>query len=595
MIQREYHRRIAGEHRNAMPVALEMTSELAIEYERKLLPVRSRLKLPSIEDYLGNAVIRFHVHGDGSRDYSIGPIHFRDWIEGILMGPVNGLENSTLHVPIPSLRALAQLTGGMREAIGRLDDLLRQHPRMDALDIRTLLQMPGTPRDTIRAFARAQDESRAADKTNTESAYSLFTRRRKVEQGFPPDGPFNHEARSWRRPLYDLLQHEPTAGKACMVLEASMHWDATLLKGPEVYSRRGVLDTPLFMPLLQQNPLYLESAPREARLNGWKEALKGLLPDDAVERLPDACIAPFPFPESGRRMAINWRTRFSASDIEVGEEESQQIALLAELNVINELMLHRGYYSVAQRAPLVLTGRLLELLVTSLVRDVTEGDLYRLQNAPPFHSAAAMAPTKTLILEGDETDEELEDEVQSDGQSGIALLVKRINDWRQELGLADFELSPWLIYNALNKTLGQARLFNPPSKAALPVPPAVFVAQTARMAFDCFVSAVGSFEKGPLFGLEPVVSTINVSRSENFRKSPLYLQNVSPFWGQSDRDNFGQATRSITQALGGHPIRKILNHLPAVSKQFSQGTTQSNATNKELEDSAKKWLRRRLG
>jgi hypothetical protein len=513
------------------------------------------------------------------------------------MGPVNGLENSRLDVPITSLRAAAQLVGRMRKEIDRLDELLPRSVPLGTLDIRRLLQMPGTSRDAILAFAEAQEYARTEEKMRTQRAYRAFNEIRGAANTFPPDEQLNEEARLWLRPLYELLQYEPTAGMACMVLEALIHWGQSASDAVDTPLRGGVLYTPLFMPLLQQDPHYLEFAPRHAMLNGWKEALKDRLPEEAVARLPDACIAPFPVPELGRHMARGLQTRFAVSDLEVkdGETEAKSRERVSKLNAINDLMLHKGYYSVAHRAPLLLTGRLLEVLVTGLVRDVTEGDLYRIQNAPPFHSAAAIAPTKTLIVEGENnSDRSPGDEILDEHSgSGIALLVKDINDWRRSLGLERFRPSPWLIYNALNKTLGQARFFNAPSGDPLRVPPAIFVAETARMTFDCFVAAVGSFEKGPLFGLPPVVSTINVSRTEHFAKSTLFLQNIAPFWG-GGRDNFGRATRSVTHALGSHPIRRIVTRLKP-SATLGLGVETPRLADKDREDAAKKWLRQRLG
>ena len=65
------------------------------------------------------------------------------------------------------------------------------------------------------------------------------------------------------------------------------------------------------------------------------------------------------------------------------------------LMLLLRLLTHSNYYSESSRGTKVSIGRLFELLVTSLVRDVSVQDLASLLNRAPFHSTSMLAPTKT--------------------------------------------------------------------------------------------------------------------------------------------------------------------------------------------------------
>jgi len=593
VIQREYLHRLTRDHRGGNQKARDMARELALEYERKLLPAQNRLKLPPIEDYLTNRSIKFTSDDSSSRIYSIGLAHLRDWVIAILMGPVNGLENSSLSLPIRSLRALSQLVGAMNRRISILDDALATLLANNSeFDIGRHLQMPTVRAEAMREFSIEQAKAQSRAKLDTDAAYAAFYQLSGEIGSFAPDSDLNAMARKWRQPLRDYFEYEPTAGPACLVLDASLYWrpDAPAAAGLEMMGEHSVLDTPLFMPMRQQGTKYLGFIDRNADLASWKDYLKGKLPEEAINRLPQKSIVAFPTPEAGKPLSVrNTRANFDADDKFQGADK------IPMLNVVNDLMLHRGYYSSNKQAPLLLTGRLLELLITGLVRNVTSNDIHRLLASAPYHSATSVAPTKTLLVEAEE-DDEFPMKPQQAGsyagiEEGIEGLVKSINEWRIELNLASFEPSPWLIYNALNKTLNQSWYFNKTSAAAIKGFGPHDIAQVARMTFNSFLAAIGSFEKGPIFGLPRVVSTVNISTGESFQNSDLYRQNIAPFFGGT-RSHFGIATRSVTRALASHPLRRLLSNLRPPS------TTVDNSkpsTDKQTEDEAKKWLRQRLG
>jgi hypothetical protein len=108
----------------------------------------------------------------------------------------------------------------------------------------------------------------------------------------------------------------------------------------------------------------------------------------------------------------------------------------------------------------------------------------------------------------------------------------------------------------MNKFFSQTTYINRPTGA---YDAAGEVLNLAMQAFNLFWSAVGSFEKGPVFGLPQVVATVNMSgTSKNFEYHPLYMQNIAPFLQLRGNDGYYDfATGSYTYALESHPLRGI--------------------------------------
>jgi len=160
-------------------------------------------------------------------------------------------------------------------------------------------------------------------------------------------------------------------------------------------------------------------------------------------------------------------------------------------------------------------------------------------------------------------------------QAEIDALSSQLKAWRKRHDLAAFTLSPWLVYNAFNKTLNQAGFFNSASKNALSLNDVLEIAQSA---FNSLWAAFGSFEKGRLFGLPPLVATVNIEANTSFESTLSYTQNIQPFYPRANSAfgvkgdkpladesasaqavaRFGSCVRSVTYFLGDHPLRKWL-------------------------------------
>ncbi|MFP5428651.1 MAG: hypothetical protein ACLGJA_22860 [Gammaproteobacteria bacterium] len=227
---------------------------------------------------------------------------------------------------------------------------------------------------------------------------------------------------------------------------------------------------------------------------------------------------------------------------------------------------------------MVSVGRIVELVLTSLIRNVDVDDVVRLLSRAPFYSTAAVAATK---IHFDQSEDAGEDEGAYrffdyyEYVDGVEQLVEKLNSWRVRHELAEQRISPWFVYNVVNKVMNQTGFFNKATEGALTEES---VLNIAKQAFNSLWAAFGSFEKGRLFGLPPIIATVNISDQKKFESNMLYSMNIQPFYprgGSSfgeavDIDlsdisesneavmHFGQAVRSITYALGDHPVRGIL-------------------------------------
>ena len=101
--------------------AYKTALDLADEYQRKVLPVPRRLSMPAVSKYWQeNEILLKH------NDDTMPLRNFIAWLEIFLAGPVNGLNDSQLPLPIPSVRALTQLLNQCQELIPALPETIKK-------------------------------------------------------------------------------------------------------------------------------------------------------------------------------------------------------------------------------------------------------------------------------------------------------------------------------------------------------------------------------------------------------------------------------------------------------------------------------------
>ena len=518
--QRDAYRRFTVEGRRIDRAAETVTSKLAVEYLRKVLPVQRRLQMPNIETLLSDARIVFLPPSTQEAEKLVSLPQFRLWLRVLLEGPVNGHENSSLHIPIPTVRALSQLVGSIQKQFSSLERILcGEEPDRPSTNLakrlwRTLLE-PRVPGDApLRATSRPAREPVTLE----------------------PDAPLTD---GWHAALLEHFRFVPDGGHVCLVLLAARHWKDN--------PKQSVLATPLFMPLTADDASELKYSDRNAKIH-WRDELKGRVPSPWLSQLPDALVIPFATPEIGRAV------KFSEGKLLEVMPSSHRLLLT--------LAVHENFYSERQQASLLCTGRILELLATSLVRDVSVDDIDRIAALSPFHSVAAIAKTKTISISGEEGRDSPDTDVKPPSIDDVDLvsrerLAKDINDWRTSRLVNQLVLSPWLVYCALNKTLNQSLFFNPP----LPSARATWseAVDLAHATFNSFWAACASFEKGPAFGLPLVLASVNLTTQGDFEKNNLYLQNVSQVVSNAVIvSEEGDQVLSVTRLLADHPLRTLI-------------------------------------
>ncbi|MFC5459725.1 antiviral RADAR system adenosine triphosphatase RdrA [Massilia niabensis] len=550
---RDIHRRLLKDSRSEALQAKERAKELATEYHRKVLPLQYRLSMPNMDQYFGDDSIVLGEMGSGSLTFP----HFHAWLEGLLNDRVNGVENSHLPVPVHTLRAFAQLAYRVRGLIPALDKAISDH-RLSKEMLRHHMLMPQISFAAIRAFKHTYESTEVTGDTSErrssrDTAYSEFLDRTSAvprNYSSPLDG---ISIAQWISTLGEHFRSDAKAGAAYLVLKAYGDWAS--LKNRQGNKWISVFDTSLFQPALQtsQHP-HFEAV---HDLADWAERLSARVPEGWLKKLSSATILPYPVPEIGPLVSVNATRTYLAANVE------------SDLRLLTELLLHRNFYQRNKTGMLLCVGRMFELVITSLMRDMTASDIAMVLSRPPFFSVGALAQTKTLG--GDAIEQVDVPDIEADPMDltdEMAKLAGDINQWRAQLKLRDLHLSPWLVYNVMNKFFNQAWIFNAPSRTVSAPDSFAAIAWVGRKAFNSIWAAFGSFEKGERYGFPPIIATVNVGDGADFQRSDLYRQNITPFVGEkSGVTEFGRRVGAITALLESHPLKLLTDRLPVPSAQ----------------------------
>jgi hypothetical protein len=550
---REFHGKLLLGNCYAKTQAHTLAQELAREYHRKVLPLQYRLQMPPVSKYLADENICLTSDKDPTMKLPL-PI-FHAWVKSLLNGPVNGLENSDLPVPLTTVRSLAQLINRVATLIPTLASSIAKSD-LDEMGVQRALSMPFSVINALQAFEREYTPLKARNPA-AYLKFALVLSTHKIALPAPaenvsaPENEFNRQSSDWFGKLHEHFKFDPMGGAAYLVLQAQNDWYAPSADDGRVFN---VFDTPLFQPLRHNQDAFsiFES---KVDLSEWQLHLKGRAPESWLARLHTTTILPYPVPELGLAVPSKSKYRFTKAEDDIHLKS----------NLLLDLMLNKNFYTTNKKAKLVCVGRIVELIITSLVRDISEQDVAALLQRAPFYSFSYIAGTKTQFISDndgspetewlDDTDAELEERY-----GAILRLVEEIGRWRDDYKIKELRVSPWLIYNVFNKVMNQAWLFNAPMPLGKvnASQDAEKIVKIARKTFYAVWSAFGSFEKGPFFGLPPIVSTVNVGDGEEFKNSDLYRQNIAPFRASLEEDirnSFGKQIRSITFLLGKHPLR----------------------------------------
>ncbi|EPC1318981.1 antiviral RADAR system adenosine triphosphatase RdrA [Vibrio alginolyticus] len=546
VIWRDFHYRLTKDSEFRTEQAFEQAVELANEYQRKVMPVSRRLTMPDVSSYLNSKSILLIKQ----KNEYMTLANFYAWLQIFLEGPVNGLENSNLPIPIKSIRALTQLLNRCQDVVPELPEGIRV--AKTSIEAKRSWQMPQVSSDLFEEFYNGYyaQSREASEKRRYAKVFFEFAENYQLKAVVSSE---KEKTRSWEKVLESHFMHEEDAGAVMLVLKAMGDWHNIEAVG-------SVFDTPLFKPLQQGNSDWSKFK-RISSLDGWQNALDGYLPDSWLQKYKGMeTILSYPVPQVGAQTKVSWQREQSYKD-----KKDTLLTLLTNYN----------FYSESKQSRMLNSGRIFEIMIHSLIAPVNLLTLQTIASKAPFYATNDLAPTKALLIGRDSEDNpEQNSTVNADDDvQGLSKLADDIAKWRERHGIKDLRVSPWLVYKVFNKLFTQLNLFVPSiDKADNAYQKVSF--DLMDFTFNASWAAFASFEKGPLFGLPVTVATTNITSdsSVDFESNQHFTSNISPFTPRltpllnlvnkdsaskeaQARQLFGQATKTVTHVLADHPIR----------------------------------------
>ncbi|EPV8934048.1 hypothetical protein KAT64_24150 [Klebsiella oxytoca] len=591
---RDFHGRLTKDSHYRPREAYDRAVDLAVEYQRKLLPLPRRLVMPEVSEYLTEKSDRaINLELKGEKLISLN--NFYVWLQMFISGPVNGLEDSQLSLPIPSIRALTQLINHCGSLIPDLPSAIRN--ASDELQVRRLWQMPGINPQAFDTFYQEYRQQSMSSKRDYARAYQRFYDEQQQPITIEECILGAKEIDKWEQALLDYFRYEVKAGAVYLVLLASRYWQS-LKNNRSDMVERSVLDTPLFKPLIHGTG-DLNHFAKTHDFSEWINRLQGRLPDSWLSSLQSHhTILPYPVAEVGVNTATNWKYWLQVPDEVKEQDVGDKIIFLASLSM------QYNFYTNAKQSLMMNIGRIFEIVVASLCGDVRLIDLQRIIQNAPFFSARALAPTKNVTVAEEITKNKFNDETETSDfyeqqgdvadiqENHLAELVLNISQWRERHDLNNVRFSPWLVYKVFNKVFSQAaNTANFPSGSKN----IGKVIESIGKVFYSIWSAFGSFEKGRLFGLPEVVATVNLNSPYNFVSNDHFNVNVGPFVVRAEqvapaKSKYAASTRTASYYLADHPLKLWIEEALAVFAPAPKEQTPDT----EVSDT-RIWLREKLG
>uniref|UniRef100_UPI003BA3797E antiviral RADAR system adenosine triphosphatase RdrA n=1 Tax=Aeromonas jandaei TaxID=650 RepID=UPI003BA3797E len=613
---RDFHGRLTKDSSYRRKEAYDTAVLLAAEYQRKILPFPRRLTMPEVSRYWQQSNI--YLRDDKPAD--VMPLrNFIAWLEIFLAGPVNGLGDSQLPLPIPSMRALTQLLNRCHQLIPALPKAVKEAD--STLQVKRAWQMPDVPIKAIEEFEKEYQQRHKAQKREYGSAYATFAKFAKPLSTTDTNaGRENIDRGAWVSSLEKHFKFESTGGAAYLVLLAKRHWQQW--QGAASGLRSSIFDTPLFQPCWHGNTNY-QYFERNHDLSDWEESLTKKLPKVWFRDLSGLkTVLPYPLAEVGCNINKDLQKQLSYSRNannqnwlaalgKVSADFTSNELLSRKAGLLLNLLAEHYFYTTAKRTVLLNIGRIFELIITSLLGDVELIDLQRILHSAPFFSAKSQVQDITVSEQqdvdgGDQTtDDGNDEEVEDPLDLALSDLQQEISQWRKDYAIAQLDISPWLIYKVFEKVYAMV------SDKGCRESGLAAALNKAGLVFYATWSAFGSFEKGRLFGLPELTTGVGLHSAKNFESNEHFKMNIGHLAPRNnqlplpdmktaqERKHYGAGIRSITYVLTTHPLRKWIDEIPnldKVSTTFSEppmlGTTASIVGQASK---PKAWLCEKLG
>lgn len=614
---RDFHGRLTKDSSYRRKEAYDTAVLLAAEYQRKTLPFPRRLTMPEVSRYWQQSNI--YLRDDKPAD--VMPLrNFIAWLEIFLAGPVNGLGDSQLSLPIPSMRALTQLLNRCHQLIPALPKAVKEAD--STLQVKRAWQMPDVPVKAIEEFEKEYQQRHKDQKREYGSAYTTFAKFSKPSSAVDAStGEDNVDRKKWLLSLEKHFKFEPAGGAAYLVLLASKHWQQWQDAAAGQHSG-SVFDTPLFQPRMHGNVNY-QHFERKHDLSDWEGTLKDKLPKVWFRDLSGLkTILPYPLAEVGSNINKDLQKQLSYSRNannqnwlaalgKVSADFTSNELLSRKAGLLLNLLAEHYFYTTARRTVLLNIGRIFELIITSLLGDVELIDLQRILHSAPFFSAKSQVQDIAVseqqdVNDGDQiTDDSNDEEVEDPLDLALSDLQQEIAQWRKDYSIAELDVSPWLIYKVFEKVYAMVSdNGNRESDLAAAL-------NKAGLVFYATWSAFGSFEKGRLFGLPELTTGVGLHSAKNFESNEHFKMNIGHLAPRNnqlplpdmktaqERKHYGAGIRSITYVLTTHPLRKWIDEIPNLDKVSTTSSEPpmlgKTASKVGLASKPKAWLCEKLG
>ncbi|KJV32782.1 hypothetical protein VI06_04965 [Aquitalea magnusonii] len=599
---RDFHGRLTEDSKYLSDtVAYKTAKELAKEYQRKILPFPRRLTMPTVDKYWQQSNIYLC---DGQQAEVMPLRNFIAWLEIFLAGPVNGLGDSQLPLPIPSMRALTQLLNQCQYLIPTLPESIKR--AVSAVQVKRAWQMPDVPESAIKAFEEQYQEQYKAKKRDYNPAYAQFAAGMKVQSISQYDDWRNVDRQQWTSSLRSHFEFETEAGPAYLVLLTREYWQQW--RNTPAEQRTGsVFDTALFRPRWHNQKEY-QLFDKRHDLSGWTEQLTGKMPPAWLKGL-NSIQTMLTYPPAERGWDGSRVTPLLKSLDEIRPAEDWPEDWQEKVGLLLTLISDRYYFDSSKRRAVLNIGRIFELIITSLIVDIELTDIERIMRGSAFFSAKQQAP-QTVLSGVDEVSLVEEGQFEFDYEASLhgydlSKLQQQIAEWREKNMLSTFDISPWLIYQVFCKTFDMLADITYTEKD---LPFFGVALNRAGLVFYATWSAFGHFEKGPLFGLPRLVTGTSLRSARNFESNDHFKMNIghlAPYKQQltelsdiatdksdatNDRRLFGIKTRTITNALAYHPLLVLIDEVAS----FNSPKDDSHALKNEKGISADQWLSEKL-
>lgn len=513
VIWRNFLGRLLEKSKEESAASVETAKELAREYERKVLPMQYRQKMPEVKGYFKNKDIYFARMGQGEIEPIVSMPVFYAWLNALLNGPVNGLEQGFIDVPISTTRALAQLVRKTKFLFSGLQQQMHE-------------------------FADSRSWSGSWEVLSQAMTEKIFLRK---------DDAVKDLAAKWLGELRSYFGHEGSSCASFLLAETFFSW----LSGNFVHTG-SPLNMPLFMPAQHEK---IQGFKLDVK-NEWQAELERYLPKSKLRFFPKNTGLFFPRPQIGTPIAEN---SMKAIRHLASEDPMQSLCC--------DMVLHYEYYAPRTMAWQRYMGRVFELIVLGLLREVSEEDISHLLQKSPFYSTASYAGLSGynegsgeedgFLLEANhEADEANESKQQSAAKHQLS---HDINQWRRLVLDSGLTLSPWLVFNAMQRSFSRnfsRQLELPQGNLPHVQPGQVF--RSFGMAFFNVWSDFAYLEAGKLFGGSDKISHDQlrwrpIDKEFDYRKTSMYQQNIRVLLVAGEK----HGKPSVTYLLSKHPLCEL--------------------------------------